>query len=316
MAALGKFESGEARYQCTTAVQLDAQQTPQSCTDVYALWFDKPAAAPKLADVTGLPAEGAAHPTYRGLFATGYSFAPSNNDGGCQYWQVSVEYGVFVPSDSALEESSGIGKYIPPINYGFDRQDVPLLRDAETGEDLLNSAGEPFNGVPTVGRGLLTIEFTRRESRKPETVIEAFSLTVNSKEITVLGYTIAPRCGLITITGSDPLADRKLPYEYHYAITIRHQKVKNLGDDTAEVDIGHDEAFLQLGYHFKKGGVLQRFMEVDDPTKPTPDMCKLDNNGGDNRGGDPVNKLVKAYPGTDWAGLNLPASRPSIPSGD
>ena len=326
MATHGNFTSGVARLQSTTALQLNSQQVPQSCSDVYAVWLDTPVASLKLDDVTGLPAQGAAHPTYRGLFSSTYSFAPSNDDGGCQYWQVTVEYAIKVPgSSSGGEPDPEIDEYIPPINYGSDRQNVPLVQDADTGETLLNSAGEPFNGVPSVDRGMQTLSFSRREARPPTTVIEAFSLSVNKTAITVLGYTIQPGCGLIEITTSDPLLDTKFPYEYQYSILIRKQMVDHIFDANgqsvnsgAAVNIGHHAAYLQQGYHYRDGNKLKRFMEVgeDGTSKPTPDMCMLTATGGDNRNGTPVNRVIKAYQETEWSVLKLPEARPTLPKGE
>jgi len=316
---LGNMEYGVARFKQCTGIQRDESLAPVSCVDRYHVLFKEPVKYPTFLDVSGLPAGGSPHTVFDGLFARNFSFDPEGADGFTVSWIVEVGYGQKTKGDN-----EDVGRYTA-LEGGGETQDVPLIYDAETGEAVLNAAGEPFDNVPNVPRANTTILISRTEKTLPTDAREKLNNTVNASAITVYNHHIPARCGRIEINWKETLDKSPYPIEWTYKITIKRNPVKNVGGDAALVDIGHDEAFLEEGFHFKKDGKLVRFREMEtgdedeDEVMPvTPTACLLTYTGEDGRAGQNGNaaaqaffKRVNAYKSANWGTLKLPAGRPS-----
>jgi len=83
--------------------------------------------------------------------------------------------------------------------------------------------------------------------------------------------------------------------------------------DGSVVNIGWDEAFLQCGYRYAEtvGGKIVRFMDEDEETgelRPSAMPQPLKADGTDGRGYPPAIRRVASAKGSEWSGLNAPAS--------
>lgn len=303
----GSFVDGVARLIKTQGAELD-NAVPQSCTDRYGVTFATPKASPKVSDITGLPTVGTAHPTHTNLYVKSYSFQAASDSPGNRVLFVDVQY---VPS-TVVSGAEGATYFVESKRIGNADVDIDLSFDAQTGEPILNSAGDPFDKTVKVSRSQTVLTLVRRESRLPSH-IPGTTKTVNSSSITVLGFTIPAGSGLIeiacedTLNASDPRRNR-----YTYTITIRKHMVKIDSGGNA-VDIGWDEAFIEQGYYYlNTEQVRVRFMEAqeddEDKKKPSAGPCLLNSDGEDGRGVFPTIKRVKAYPAASWSGLDLPSS--------
>ena len=282
--------------------------------DIYVAEFSEPVESAGPHNITGVPADGSAHPDFPKLRAKS-SYDPRNSGDKCTVWDITCTY----EPPPGIEPDENEDVQYTDISGGSAGGTSPLTNDAVTGAYLLNAAGDPFTGYPTVDRDMTAINITRNENRSPSDVLDGYNNTINSAEVTIIGFKIPQYCGRVKITWKHNLTgSKRYRYEYTYNITIKHNIVKNINGDGQEGNLGHHIAFAQVGYNFidhNDGKKKKRYMEVgeDGEERPSPDVKLLTKDGGDGRGlTDAVNTPVHAYQESAWSGLRLPTSMPTI----
>ena len=314
MSTIGAFTVGVARHSRREVAEFDASAKLISCTEVYSFFLDA-GKLPHLgtppdsssAAVTGLPAAGSAHPANSAITVRSYSFtATSDNKTGYDAWECAVRYDA---KDVAGTGGSGESYRYTAKRLGTVECSVDLVADAKTGEPVVNAAGDVFDSVPQRTIFSPVVEWRRKQKSSPAALCE-LSGTVNASEFTALGVTFPPRTGRLYVSADWTPGDDDWPWEVTYRIEGRNLYVEI---DGSPVNIGWDEAFLECGYRYVEtvGGKLVRFMDEDEETgqlRPSamPQLLKAD--GTDGRGYPPVIRRVATAKGSDWSGLNAPAS--------
>lgn len=312
MSTFGAFTVGVARHSRREGAEFDENAQLISCTEVYSFFLE----AGKLphigtppdsssSAVTGLPAAGSAHPANAAIIVQSYSFtATSDNKTGHDAWECAVRYDLKFVTDDSGESYRYTAKRLGTVECSVD-----LIADAETGEPVVNAAGDPFDSVPQRTIFSPAVEWRRKQAASPAALCE-LSGTVNAREFTALGVTFPPRTGRLFVSADWTPGDEHWPWEVTYRIEGRNLYVEI---DEVPVNIGWDEAFLECGYKYLEtvGGKSVRFMDEDEETgqlRPSAMPQPLTIFGTDGRGYPPAIRRVATAKGSDWSGLNAPAS--------
>jgi hypothetical protein len=313
MSTFGAFTVGVARHSRREGAEFNADAQLISCTEVYSFFLE----AGKLphigtppdsssSAVTGLPAAGSAHPANAAIIVQSYSFtATSDNKTGHDAWECAVRYDLkFVSDDDSGESYRYTAKRLGTVECSVD-----LIADAETGEPVVNAAGDPFDSVPQRTIFSPAVEWRRKQATSPAALCE-LSGTVNAREFTALGVTFPPRTGRLFVSADWTPGDEHWPWEVTYRIEGRNLYV---WIDGSLVNIGWDEAFLECGYKYREtpGGKKVRFMDADEETgqlRPSAMPQPLRADGTDGRRYPPAIRRVATARESDWSGLNAPAS--------
>ena len=249
---------------------------------------------------TGLPAVGAAHPSYAALYVL--ERTPTQETNGKQ-WVVEVRYG--------KQKTSGTGYSSRTVLYSSWTETAELTADATTGAAILNSAGDPFDSAIQVPRKHPM--WTIREHRSSLTVstVMAYNGCVNSSEVTMpCGTKIPARCAMLDVEVTDGPGGG---YDISWVVRRRVNKVL-IGETLT--DIGWDEGILEQGFFFLAEGISKlRYMETE--VDPLTGSARLDADGspiirpsalpvlldadGDQSGGVALFKRVATHPAAAWS---------------
>ncbi len=312
MSTFGAFTVGVARHSRREGAEFDENAQLISCTEVYSFFLE----AGKLphigtppdsssSAVTGLPAADSAHPANAAIIVQSYSFtATSDNKTGHDAWECAVRYDLKFVTDDSGESYRYTAKRLGTVECSVD-----LIADAETGEPVVNAAGDPFDSVPQRTIFSPVVEWRRKQATSPAALCE-LSGTLNASEFTALGVTFPPRTGRLFVSADWTPGDEHWPWEVTYRIEGRNLYVEI---DESLVNIGWDEAFLECGYKYKEtvGGKKVRFMDADEETgqlRPSAMPQPLKADGTDGRGYPPAIRRVATAKESNWSGLHAPAS--------
>ncbi len=290
------WEPGVARLVAVGGIDI-GKGGKGECKDTYAFILAngvRPVTDGDNPTVTGLPAYGAAHPEDDSLSVTNISFAQEGEHS--HVWRATVTYSAGEDQDIGDDDEEDMARYTR-LHFGTATESQELTVDADDDQvKVVNSAGDPFESVPQVERHFLEIQITRNQNNLPDMSLNG---SVNSTALTVAGVSIDAKCGRIAIE-----ADRNFGKGYKYSVNFRI----TVNPATWALTV------LQNGYRYYPGG-----SGVSDPVKftettgdgrvvecSTPQL--LDENGYDNRGGDPVYATFAAYPSKSWSSLKLPAN--------
>ena len=259
------------------------------------------ATSPLAAD--GLPAIGDEWPTDTKLIAENYETTQDPAAHG-KRWEVVVVY-----RTAGAVQNVGETPTYRLVNraWGPSGQQRDVTFDVITGEPVVNSAGDPFDGVPQAPVGGTEVVITRLEKSQPHTVLGDRQCTVNDAETTVAGFTFAAKTAYLEITCKETEITA-WPYEYTYKVTQRVNQVKpNNGAELA--DFGWRFPILDQGYRRLDGGVAVAIMEEkdgDDGTEsPVTRPVLLDGAGDVAAAGVFEHLVFDGIPAADWSGLNL-----------
>ena len=295
---IGAFTEFVARLSSFGDISYDSDGSPISVTSVYNVLIPR-GTLPTLQNVTGLPANNAAHPVLTNLRVSDFRFVPISQD--CGTWIVEVGYSRNESEESTLEDETIVR--ITSRSWGVNENNVDIVCDI-LGNPIINSAGDPFDSVPQKTVYSPTVSFSRLESAIPSGKI-SLNGSINKTEITVLGVHFDVCCAKIKITAEES-DNPKYPYRVNYEVIGRTNIVLIDGTPT---DIGWDDAIIQAGYQFiDKDGKRYKFTTktADGEEKEVSSPQLLDADGNDNRGGQPVLFIITSYEPINWDSLSLP----------
>jgi len=180
-------------------------------------------------DVTGLPKLGDSHPTFDGLIVK--KIRHSEGTGAAKTrLEVAVEYGL--PDEPEQPEGS-TDNYIEKIGWQSGSIQRDLTNDVETGDAVLNSAGQPFESVPQVDRPAPTfIKVFKTKSRKRYI---QYVDKVNTANLSVGGQTFAKDMVRCNQADEERIFGDAAGYNYRYSIALQvmSNKVKIEDGETA-----------------------------------------------------------------------------------
>lgn len=287
---------------------------------------------PSVQTVSGLPAVGSDTSGVSGYKVESITFRQDSERSLVWHADVSNK------RKSLSSETEDFPGRIFKRTWGSKSIQKDMVIDAQ-GRQVKNSAGEPFESVPSVEIVVPSITIETVQSSSPASLIEGYSGTVNNSAITICGISIQPRAGRIVITGGDS-DDENYPYSVAYQIDIMTNPVNeedstllygpsgaSYGETGGLLELGYDVGLLNCGYTYNYNDERLRFYDNPSSTGIRPDGTNAGEGGGidpallepstvpmpigangeDRREyGDSYTIVFQRYRGTDWSALHLP----------
>ena len=259
----------------------------------------------------GLPKVGDAHPQL-----SGYEVASREFEEGRGKDKVTVE--VTVNYEPVTSETSGSGedeRVCVVDEWGWnDGTDEKELTSGVDGTPVLNSAGDPFESVPTVSTPAPTfvkvMKFKQRQSGWGDVMC-----CVNAAAVTIGGITFPIGSLLCSCVEKRLIGSKDWKYQYTVNLKYKSNKVKLNGANVL-TDIGWDVAVSDAGMRELDSNnkkVLIRLKDKETGKMSTVNSpALLDGQGhkvGDDEEAEPYNFRFQAY-----ARANIPAWFYSEPS--
>ena len=201
---------------------------------------------------SGVPAIGSEHPQRPGYYVDHYDI--SQPDGAAKATlDIDVVYSATGLTVEPGEEPTDPNTDTQVEEWGWDdgTTERELLTDV-TGKPVVNSAGDPFENVPTVTAPAPT--FTKVVKFKTRQSVRQYFCKVNAQQMTISGESFAPGQLLCTVSERRNIGDYNWPYVYTVRLRFRSNLVKE-GQAQQASDIGWDIAVTDAGMR-----------EIDDTT--------------------------------------------------
>lgn len=211
----------------------------------YQVLLDAPLGANEApVSFAGVPAIGTPHPDRPGYYALSYDV--EQPEGAAKHTlNVTVNYGpadivTNAGEDHAIEEVLEWG-----WNDGTGEKELTMTADAEDPLPVVNSAGDPFDSVPSVSVPMPVFTKVIRRSKR-YTGYPAVNCRVNRTAVTIGAMQCAPATLLCTVAEKLLIGEEKLPYEYTIHLKYRSNVTyEGLGD--AQTEIGWNVAVADTG---------------------------------------------------------------------
>jgi len=222
----------------------------------YQLVLQEPLGANEIpTSFTGVPAIGSEHPTRPGFYALTYDV--SQPDGAAKHTlDITVHYG---PADITVTPGEEHNVIDAVTEWGWDDStgEKELVTSVAVGNEaakpVLNSAGDPFDSVPTVY--VPTPTFTKVIRTSDRKSYAAYLCTVNAEEVTIGGMTCAAGTLLCTVAERKLIGEWRLPYQYTIHLKYRSNIVTSTYPQVDNNELGWDAAVTDAGMR-----------EIDDAT--------------------------------------------------
>ncbi|MBR0196924.1 MAG: hypothetical protein IJQ34_02210 [Kiritimatiellae bacterium] len=285
------------RYQLILSAPLDIDELPTS--------------------FTGVPAINSVHPNRPGFYVSQYKVVQpdgaAKNTLDIDVYYAPTDYTSGDPSSPTPTPDSTI------TEWGWDdgTGEKELVVDID-GVDVVNSAKDPFDSVPSVFAPTPTfvkvVKFSTRQS------YASYLCTVNDSQITIGGMSCAKGTLLCTVSERRLIGESIFPYEYTVRLRYRSNQVNESGSIT---ELGWQLALVDAGMRELKNGIPE-FIQTNSSETGQPvnitSPALLDGQGHSlisvaSASGtipDPVYLMFKAYAETSFPPWFY--SEPSIPT--
>ena len=192
-----------------------------------------------------VPAIGTVHPNRPGYYVAKYDIKQPEGERKATL-EITVRY-----SPQAWATEGGGGEPPEPTEdyqveeWGWDDGTTDReLVDDYNGNPVLNSAGDPFDSVPSVESPAPT--FTKVMKFASRRQYAQYNCTINDSQIVIGNMTCAPHTLLATISEKRNIGDENWPYTYTVRLRYRTNFVKK-GGDTQRGEIGWNVAIVDAG---------------------------------------------------------------------
>ena len=265
---------------------------------------------------TGIPAINSVHPDRPGLYVSHYKIVqpdgPAKNTLDIEVHYAPKDYSTGDPSSPTPTDST-----ISEWGWDDGTGEKELVVDVD-GKDVVNSAKDPFDSVPSVFAPTPTfvkvVKLSRRQS------YASYLCTVNDSQITIGGMACAKGTLLCTVSEKILIGESKFPYEYTVRLRYRSNKVNENGSVTER---GWQLALVDAGMREIKDGIPEFIQTISSETGQPVNITSpalLDGQGHSlasqrSASGDlpnPVYLKFKAYTETSFPSWFY--SEPSIPN--
>ena len=209
----------------------------------YQLVLDRPLGLNELPTTfSGVPAIYSAHPDRPGYYALYYTVEQPADKAKCTL-DVTVHYG---PAELTVE-SGVVTESV--TQWGWDdatgEKELTVTAD-DPPVPVVNSAGDPFDTVPTVS--VPTPVFTKVLRSSSLRTYAPYLCTVNSMALTIGNMTCPPKTLLCTVAFRWLIGESVMPYEYTIHLRYRSNKVTdNSGSTPATRELGWNLAVVDAG---------------------------------------------------------------------
>lgn len=227
---------------------------PNDVVQHYQVVLQEPLDVDELPDTfSGVPALDSEHPDRPGLYVVKYEVTQPDGEAKSTL-DIAVHYGPSSYTETPIDPEAQTPTNTPTIvsEWGWDdgtgeRELVESVGDSPVA--VLNSAGDPFESVPTVSTPTPTFTKVLRMGDRIARWGNYFCC-VNSDAITIGGMACPARTLLCTISEKKIIGEAKYPYEYTVHLKYRSNKVRVAGAQAA-TEIGWDVAIVDAGMREK-----------------------------------------------------------------
>ena len=229
----------------------------------------------------GLPKVGDKHPSLSGFVVTSRDFEEGKGKDK-ETVTVTVNYSPETSEASGTEPGAAVCQV---DEWGWDNStDEKELTAGVDGTPVLNSAGDPFESVPSVP--VPAPVFTKvMKFKERQSGAMGYNCKVNQAAVTIGDMACPAATLLCTVAEKRLIGDPVWKYQYTVQLKFKSNPVK-LGGDNAATDIGWDVAITDAGIRAKTPtgeGEKVMLIRVPDPETRTPCLVTspalLDGNG-------------------------------------
>lgn len=171
--------------------------------------------------------------------------------------------------------------YVPEVRFGKWSYQIVVDKDKETGEAILNTAGDPYDPLPVETISSPTVSITVKENSP--NLARIFDIgSINNQQVKIAGITIPKYCGMLDDYQTEPYREEEDVLSFMNTYTFKLNFFKN----NAGTRIGFKLENVSAGFNQIVSGnkVEIRVKDPEDPTNAekeqpiaTPQM--LDENG-------------------------------------
>ena len=201
-------------------------------------------------DVTGLPQRQSSHSTtHPNLKCDGYSWEEGVGNEKRKLY-CDVHYSIWQSELNAMNKPPR-GQAVEALGWRSGSVSRDLVRDAATGQILVNTAGQPFDSVPQIDTPSPT--FTKVIKTTSRQAWADFQGKINASAITVAGIFCGAHCLRCVQVDDERLWNDDFGYKYKYTIGL--QLISNkavIEGGNAQTEIGWDQAVVSAGTMEKK----------------------------------------------------------------
>lgn len=201
-------------------------------------------------DVTGLPQRQSSHSTtHPNLKCDGYSWEEGVGNEKRKLY-CDVHYSIWQSELNAMNKPPR-GQAVEALGWRSGSVSRDLVRDAATGQILVNTAGQPFDSVPQID--IPSPTFTKVIKTTARQAWAAFQGKINASAITVAGIACGAHCLRCVQVDDERLWNDDFGYKYKYTIGL--QLISNkavIEGGNAQTEIGWDQAVVSAGTMEKK----------------------------------------------------------------
>jgi hypothetical protein len=253
--------------------------------------------------------QGQRHPNKGTLFISGSINADVHDEDNAKVWVFDLTYTTRPLDDNQAQDDAD---YRPEIKPGKWTYQVVVDRDKETGDALVNPAGDPYDPLPIDNVSSPLFNITIKEYSSHITRIPLVG-SINSAAFTLCGVQVPAYCAMFDDYDPQPYYDDEGNLTFRNRFTIKLKFFRN----KAGKQIGFKRETLQAGFNQLIAGdkVEIRVKDPDDPTNvekeqpvATPQM--LDSSGAVTETPYYVENVT--YDLIDFGQFNLPTSYPVI----
>lgn len=229
-------------------------------TQVYQLVLDAPLTVRDESALValGLPPIGSAHPKDAGLIVASYE-VEEGVDSAKATLNVTVHYtrdAISIERKEREEGSEEPGEEYACEEWGWESgEDSRELTVDATGKPVLNSAGDPFESVPSVTVPAPTFRKVMKFAER-QTGYSEYDGKVNHGEMTI-GDIVCPARTLLCSIQEKRIFDSD---KYHYQYTVALRKRSNVyhtrgvdGEQSGAIEAGWDVAIVDTGMRVREG---------------------------------------------------------------
>lgn len=200
---------------------------------------------------SGVPTVGTVHPARPGYFVSRYEVSQPDGPASATL-DITVRYSAQSWEIFSPEQGQGVSNNVEQWGWDDSTATRELVESAD-GEQVLNSAGDPFDSVPQIETPApvftKVVRFASRQSGYFD-----HNCKVNAATLVIGGISFPARTLLCTVSESIDISNEHWPYKYTIRLRARSTPAKLEGSDTV-TECGWDVVLCDAGMR-----------EIDDET--------------------------------------------------
>ena len=231
---------------------------------------------------------------------------------GKDIWDITVTYSKNL--DNSNDDGDGnvrnTGSRLISMNHSYRAIEKPITHAYDNSNQqtvpVQNTAGCLFSDPITHYKYNPVLRWTQRENNLPNNLSQYLG-TINSGGVTVIGYNIPAKQGLLRSASPTMVRDEKgdIKYDVTYEIEVDREEHKVQARNTSFVYLKNKKK-----YDIRKGHVNPALLsgsaeELDEAKEQVNEPQDIDKEGALNIGGKPLYLTFRPIGASSWGGLNL-----------